>query len=909
MYYNRILIRAYNNLGECNGISSAETAMMTSYNGIQRYLLLADGLIGYFLNLAGVIPRRRGDHAADGSTNVKLFSAINYRCRADVCQEISGIVDQDTAETKQCFGVGADDLNLWYFRGKIGSGGQLFPSGDDVVPKGGNLIINSTRYDYEQYGCCGYDFLGQPGVSTNEQHYEYHRILVSAFDGKKYRPRSGIWCSVYCYLTTVNLESGSSRSQCRAPRAGESDNGLGYNGRCSVTELCAGHGCGINDDGGIGSNYGHDMTCQSFCNVARGSYGPSIGDANDDFGIEGVDTQGMHQLSGPKEINHCCEDVSGIGMRYAAAEADERLHTIQVQCAEGYDLLSLRGGGPRTRESTLGQARARKGLPQDCPPGAGVLRWLEDDSGDFEDSEKAEWARRQSEIDILRRPNGDGPRHPLITGEWHGQKVVICGRCCRSVAHDRHSWSRCACGMVSCAACTGPCPCGQEVAMVHTPFVEESVQLPRLVEEATPQRGPDVTEGVERRGVEQGGVSRLIRLWEALGSPQASGEQRRPQASAWPPAGSTPSSDAEYEYGEPECHQEEGDEGRGPSGHSQHLAADCYAMDVDDGGDSAPEDQGQRERIACLRCGIGQQAGLQWRICRCLAVYCAECGRHPCLDCPDLGVNGARQISLFKELRDHLMVSEFCKAADDAQPIVPSPTRVTPEKAHEKRMTERGIKQTALAAKREQGRLIRRRQERAGTRPPRRRRKEAGTSYVTANVNCAARAKQEYEHGSAFTQGDVVFLQEHKLKGEDTTRLEKWCSDRGYDAVVDVAYIKEVSEGGGTAAVGRGIGIRRLTTHADIEFQGRLTMVVTEQQRDVLGGSLYGISGQPPAAQIPLWRHMAARLICAGLPFVVSGDWQVEPGVLKASGLPSLLDATVVHPGCPTNTHTHWQRD
>ncbi len=149
-----------------------------------------------------------------------------------------------------------------------------------------------------------------------------------------------------------------------------------------------------------------------------------------------------------------------------------------------------------------------------------------------------------------------------------------------------------------------------------------------------------------------------------------------------------------------------------------------------------------------------------------------------------------------------------------------------------------------------------------------------------------------------------MFLQEHKLKGEDTTRLEKWCSDRGYDAVVDTAYIKEVSEGGGTAAVGRGVGIRRLTAHDDAGFQGRLTMVVAELQRDVLGGSLYGVSGQPAAAQIPLWRHLAARRICAGLPFVVSGDWQVEPDVLKASGLPSLLDATVVHPGCPTNTHT-----
>ncbi len=67
---------------------------------------------------------------------------------------------------------------------------------------------------------------------------------------------------------------------------------------------------------------------------------------------------------------------------------------------------------------------------------------------------------------------------------------------------------------------------------------------------------------------------------------------------------------------------------------------------------------------------------------------------------------------------------------------------------------------------------------------------------------------------------------------------------------------------------------------------------------------MYGISGAPLAAQVPLWRCVAERLLALGRPYVLTGDWQVSPAEMQSARFPELIGGQIVAPSAATNLRT-----
>ncbi len=183
---------------------------------------------------------------------------------------------------------------------------------------------------------------------------------------------------------------------------------------------------------------------------------------------------------------------------------------------------------------------------------------------------------------------------------------------------------------------------------------------------------------------------------------------------------------------------------------------------------------------------------------------------------------------------------------------------------------------------------------------PRRPRRIQRAEFLTMNVNCANRLKDEVLSNDIFHGVQGVFIQEHREHDEGKERLVTWLRHKGWDPVAEDAYFKKADYGGGTLIMSRGMGIRPLE-RPPADHVGRVCWGEADVNGSVLCASVYGISGQGAGKQIPLLSHIIQRVVTCGLPCVLAGDWQLAPDQLRNTGITRILDADIISSCMPTN--------
>ncbi len=321
---------------------------------------------------------------------------------------------------------------------------------------------------------------------------------------------------------------------------------------------------------------------------------------------------------------------------------------------------------------------------------------------------------------------------------------------------------------------------------------------------------------------------------------------------------------------------------------------------------------------ACLSCGtpIGH-AGSSWRICHCLGVLCEGCWTTygSCPTCTGASVafqqQGDHDFSLWEpEEGQHYSErtddadspvdrTDQQKAASTTTSVDQHPRTLTPPQALALRDELDHQHRNELVARRAHARVQSAAQVKAGTRPrkPRRWRR---VDFLTMNVNCANRLKDEVLSGDLFKDVQGVFVQEHKEHGEGKDRLISWLRHRGWDPVAEDAYLKVASHGGGPLIMTRSIGIRPLPSPPQ-ELAGRVCWGEIDVNGSVTCASVYAVSGQGVGKQLPLLNNIIQRVVAYGRPCILAGDWQVSPQELRSTGITRMLDAEVLASGLPTN--------
>ncbi len=325
--------------------------------------------------------------------------------------------------------------------------------------------------------------------------------------------------------------------------------------------------------------------------------------------------------------------------------------------------------------------------------------------------------------------------------------------------------------------------------------------------------------------------------------------------------------------------------------------------------------------MECRACGASARElpeGTEWRICRCSSAYCQWCLDEGCVDCPAIafwyGLDDDDAAAAWESPRHGPQAGGEPGGGSEAQLQEPTTSLdevtnfISPQAAHDRRLDLLGRNRQpwwtdVRSRARPRSAMLR------DGRHPRRERNGIGTAtFTTANVNCAERLMQELKWGQCFRQSDYVLIQELRARGDAVGRITNDCAELGWDAICSEAYIKVQKPGGGTAVLARRDGLKPLAEE-DGAHLGRITLAIADACRSAVVGSCYGISGALVCDQLCLWRRLAVRLTALGRPFVIGGDWQVDPDDPEFIRFAESLGAAVCHPGAITNTHANTRID
>ncbi len=326
--------------------------------------------------------------------------------------------------------------------------------------------------------------------------------------------------------------------------------------------------------------------------------------------------------------------------------------------------------------------------------------------------------------------------------------------------------------------------------------------------------------------------------------------------------------------------------------------------------------QGQGEGARCARClTLLGGHGMEWRICTCFAIACRHCWGEECINCggnfPQGGSdNRSTDISNSCGVR-HDLGNVCASATGSGGPAGGSegaglrqPPEVDPRGALRLRSEAMDRRREALREKRKLSHEVRKMQYRNGPRP--RREKSGGPWFeiVTANVSAASTLLDELEFGTSLGTPRVILVQELATDPDGGEAFANKVSNLGYTPVIEHSYYKDRGYGGGVAILTPGIGGARPQQPPAEHAKGRLVCGVIDMGLEVTGVCIYGITGGKLAAQLPLWKEMAAKIRLLGRPFCAGGDWQVSPQEMAGTGIEALLDARIVAPPNPTNFRT-----
>ena len=151
----------------------------------------------------------------------------------------------------------------------------------------------------------------------------------------------------------------------------------------------------------------------------------------------------------------------------------------------------------------------------------------------------------------------------------------------------------------------------------------------------------------------------------------------------------------------------------------------------------------------------------------------------------------------------------------------------------------------------------------------------------------------------------VVLLQEHHLlEGEPIARAEDWLKGQGWQGLFEPAMPgKGTGSTGGVAVLARsGMGLRNPVE--DMKCNGsraKAAMVDLPGKRSVLCISLYLHDGRGlDAFNLGLLRGVGQFARGSGWPYIIGGDYQMQPEVLLDAAYPQQTEGILIAPDKPT---------
>ncbi len=456
-------------------------------------------------------------------------------------------------------------------------------------------------------------------------------------------------------------------------------------------------------------------------------------------------------------------------------------------------------------------------------------------------------------------PAGDeAPNHPhlltqrapttwTITGFRDGVRVRVCQHCARDRPQEGHSWTLCGCGTSLCEDCTRT-----GCSRCRRPTPSDGASNPAALQDARP--------------------------------PEAHALDQEQDA--------YPFSSTEYSWLEDE-----------------HDSVGAHVILSADGDVCAEPVVGSRVG-RCPRCmrWLGEW-GVSWRICACGIGTCTDCVGMPCVACGCPTVFGPPREHIPPAERERVTPAhEFDGEGDrdyshqGAAAALANPPAVSPEEAHRQRVKQIEDAKEDQRRRRSVSRRLRSEHVLRGLRPGRSPRGARRVSIVTANITAASSLLDELRHGSSLVRDDYLLVQELACAPEGCEMLARDVTDLGYALALHRAYFKEGGYGGGVAILAKGEGgVRPLPASA---HEGRCLLGIIDPGIEITCATVYGISGAPAKKQLELWRDLASRIRCLGRPFIIGGDWQVDPQEVAKARLDVHLDATILSASTPTNRVT-----
>ncbi len=537
---------------------------------------------------------------------------------------------------------------------------------------------------------------------------------------------------------------------------------------------------------------------------------------------------------------------------------------VSVWVRPPFGLLDLRGGGGAAELDDCSGVRPVHGPPPVL--GGGVSLWLDDDS-DLAEWETSEVERRRSELMIAgtspaQREAGPISTGMIITGTVGESRIAVCEVCMCNIELAYVEWQSCRCGAFRCRRCPrDSCyVCGDPQWTIASRSAEDETAA------------HDMTLGHDA----------MPTPWWTIPLSEARGVDQAPWTDA-----------------------------AGP------LVVAMDAVDTVDDGSGA-----DAATLCCRACGMAAcslPSGTSWRICRCGSAYCQWCLDGGCIDCPVIAFwhGDGDEAGYDEAAADDGGLGSLCNDGPSAAAGRPwyagveygiVPCQITPEEAHGRRLRLLEAERDRLVARRAAARVTQRLMTKEGLRPRREKPRRGTITFISANVNCADRLTQELQWGTVFKHADYLAIQELRLLGDQVEKVTAQCRGLGWEAIIDEAYVKVKKAGGGTAVIVKGEGLRPLAAETGA-YLGRVSLAIATALRGAVVGSLYGITGGRVADQLGLWKHLAVRLTALGRPFVVGGDWQVDPDEPELVRLADSLEAAVCHPGAATNSHSNTRID
>ena len=179
-------------------------------------------------------------------------------------------------------------------------------------------------------------------------------------------------------------------------------------------------------------------------------------------------------------------------------------------------------------------------------------------------------------------------------------------------------------------------------------------------------------------------------------------------------------------------------------------------------------------------------------------------------------------------------------------------------------------------------------------------RKKNSALLVTANTTSRASAELMLKRGLASLGAAVGLIQEAKVPRQAISTLEDACLRAGYATAINPCTGQGQTASAGTAVAAQwhwGLGSPAATDGPHL-VTGRVSLMVWNGALvgGILAGTVYCQDGAGAAGNWHILGPLGEALTAMGRPFVIGGDWNMEPNELDGSGWPARIGPELVRP-------------